>query len=243
MQSILMDLSLHHLRARERGVHKLVYWTVRAVLQPAIMIWFRLGRYAREHVPSEGGVILAANHKSFLDPFVIGVCVRRPVYFVAKQELFQKRWQGWLLNALGAFPVRRGESDEEMIETAKQIVARGDVVVIFPEGTRIRNPDVLGRPKRGVGRLVLEAGAPVVPIAVTGTDRTRRGWRIRPVKVRVRFGPALRYPSVETASPRLAARVTDRIWPCVELQWRWLRGLEHPPRPVEWLEHARRAAA
>jgi 1-acyl-sn-glycerol-3-phosphate acyltransferase len=238
-----MDLSIHHTRARERGVNKPVYWLVRAILQPAILVWFRVARYAREHVPSEGGVILAANHKSFLDPFVIGVCVRRPVYFVAKRELFDRRWQGWLLNALGAFPVRRGESDEEMLETAKHILRRGDVVVIFPEGTRIRTPDELGQAKRGVGRLVLETGVPVVPIALTGTERARRGWRIRPVKVRVRFGPALRYPRVDAASPRLAERVTERIWPCVELQWRWLRGLDHPPRPVEWLEQVRRAAA
>jgi 1-acyl-sn-glycerol-3-phosphate acyltransferase len=238
-----MDLSIHHARARERGVHKVVYWLVRAILQPAILVWFRVARFAREHVPSEGGVILAANHKSFLDPFVIGVCVRRPVYFVAKRELFDRRWQGWLLNALGAFPVRRGESDEEMLETAKHILRRGDVVVIFPEGTRIRTPDELGRAKRGVGRLVLETGVPVVPIALTGTERARRGWRIRPVKVRVRFGPALRYPRMDQASPRLAERVTERIWPCVELQWRWLRGLDHPPRPVEWLDQVRRAAA
>ena len=237
-----MELSIHHTRAREHGVNKPVYWLVRAVLQPAILLWFRLGRFGREHVPAEGGVILAANHKSFLDPFVIAVCVRRPVYFVAKRELFDRRWQGWLLNALGAFPIRRGESDGESMETALEILARGDVVVIFPEGTRIRNPYELGRAKRGVGRMVLETGAPVVPVAVTGTERARRGWRIRPVKVRVRLGPALRYPSVETASPRLAARVTERIWPCVELQWRWLRDLEQPPRPVQWLDQLRPAA-
>jgi len=237
-----MDLSIHHTRARERGVNRPVYWLVRAIVQPAIMVWFRLGRFGREHVPSEGGVILAANHKSFLDPFVIACCTRRPIYFVAKRELFDKRWQGWLLNALGAFPIRRGESDEESMATAKEIVGRGDAVVIFPEGTRIRRPDELGNAKRGVGRLVLETGAPVVPVAVTGTDRARRGWRIRPVKVRVRLGPALRYPSVETASPRLAGRVTERIWPCVELQWRWLRGLEQPPRPAQWLDQLRPAA-
>src|SRR3954447_17988072 len=174
-----MGLSLHHQRARERGVNKPVYWIVRAILQPAITLWFRLGRFGREHVPSEGGVILAANHKSFLDPFVIGCCVRRPVYFVAKRELFDRRWQGWLLNALGAFPVRRGESDEESIQTAKEIGGRGDVVVICRGGPRIRRPGELGGAGGGVGRLVLEPGAPVVPMAVTGPGGARRGWRIR----------------------------------------------------------------
>src|SRR3954467_5776949 len=161
-----MGLSLHHQRARERGVNKPVYWIVRAILQPAITLWFRLGRFGREHVPSEGGVIIAANHKSFLDPFVIACCTRRPIYFVAKRELFDKRWQGWLLNALGAFPIRRGESDEEAMATAKEVGGGGRAVVIFPEGPRIRRPDELGNAKRGVGRLVLEPGGPVVPGAV-----------------------------------------------------------------------------
>jgi glycerol-3-phosphate dehydrogenase (NAD(P)+) len=218
------DLSRYHERARLHGVNRLVYWIVRAAVQPAMRIWFRLERQGRENVPRRGPVILAANHRSFLDPFVVGVCLRRSVYFVAKQELFEKRWQGWILNALGAFPIRRGESDEESVATAKAILARGDAVVIFPEGTRIRTGS-LGRPKRGVGRLALESGAPVVPVAVTGTERVRRGWVIRPAKVRARCGRPLTFPRVATASPSLAGRVTERIWPCVELQWEWLGGL------------------
>ena len=113
-----------------------------------------------------------------------------------------------------------------MIETAKAILARGDIVLIFPEGTRTR-PGSLGKPKRGVGRLALETGAPVVPLAVIGTEAVRRGWRIRPHKVRIRAGPPLRFPVVEDPSPALAGAVTDRIWPCVMLQWEWLGGL--PP--------------
>jgi 1-acyl-sn-glycerol-3-phosphate acyltransferase len=221
-----MDHELLHRRARERGVNLAVYLIVRAVLQPFFHVYFRMVRIGREHIPARGPVIIAANHRSFLDPFVIGTMARRPLYYVAKQELFRNRLQAWLLNALGAFPVRRGASDEDMIGTAKAILARGDIVLIFPEGTRTR-PGSLGKPKRGVGRLALESGAPVVPVAVIGTEDVRRGWRIRPRKVRIRAGRALRFPKVEHASPALAGAVTHRIWPCVMLQWEWLGGL--PP--------------
>ncbi len=215
-----------HTRARESGVNQLVYWLVRGVLQPFFLVYFRMRRIGREHIPSTGPVIVAANHRSFLDPFVIATMARRPMYYVAKQELFRQRLVAWLLNALGAFPVNRGGSDAQMVTTAKAILGRGDIVLIFPEGTRIR-PGSLGKPKRGVGRLALETGAPVVPVAVLGTEAIRRGWRIRPHKVSIRAGRPLHFPKLEGASPGLAAAVTDRIWPCVMLQWEWLGGL--PP--------------
>jgi glycerol-3-phosphate dehydrogenase (NAD(P)+) len=215
-----------HARAREAGVNPLVYWLVRALLQPFFLTYFRMRQIGREHIPSTGPVIVAANHRSFLDPFVIATMARRPMYYVAKKELFRRRWVAWLLGALGAFPVDRGASDAEMITTAKAILGRGDIVLMFPEGTRIR-PGSLGKPKRGVGRLALETGAPVVPVAVFGTEAVRRGWRIRPHKVSIRAGRALRFPQLQGASPALATAVTDRIWPCVMLQWEWLGGL--PP--------------
>jgi glycerol-3-phosphate dehydrogenase (NAD(P)+) len=219
-------LAPYHERTRRRGVHKLVYWSFRALAQPALQLYFRARRIGREHIP-DGKVILAANHRSFLDPFIIGTCVRRPIYFVAKRELFENRLIGWFLNCLGAFPVRREESDEESVATALTLLERGEAVVIFPEGTRTRSGP-LRQPKRGVGRLALESGAPVVPIAIAGTERARRGWLIRPVRVALRCGRPLTYPKVEAPSPRLAREVTARIWPCIELQWAWLGG---PVRP------------
>ncbi len=221
-----MDHGALHERTRRRGVNPFVYGLVRGILQPFFHIYLRMGRIGREHIPARGPVIIASNHRSFLDPFLIATMVRRPMYYVAKKELFCHPVVTWMLSALGAFPVDRGAGDEEMIETAKAILARGGVVLMFPEGTRIR-PGPLAAPRRGVGRLALETGAPVVPVAVIGSEDVRRGWRIRPCKVRLRAGRPLRFPLVEDASPALAAAVTDRIWPCVMLQWEWLGGV--PP--------------
>src|SRR5215207_8730124 len=218
-------LNLYHERTRARGVNSLVYWPARLVIKTCILAFFRLRRLGREHIP-EGGVVLAANHRSFLDPFAIGCCIRRPIYFVAKQELFRNPLVGWFLNCLGAFPVRRGDADEESVHTALTLLERGSAVVVFPEGTRIRAGS-LGAPKRGVGRLALQSGAPVAPIAITGSERAREGWKIKPVKVHLRCGPPLTFPRVDDPSPFLAGEVTERIWPCVGLQWEWLGGL--PP--------------
>ncbi|HMJ02224.1 MAG TPA: 1-acylglycerol-3-phosphate O-acyltransferase [Conexibacter sp.] len=205
-------------------MNPILYWLIRGVLQPFFHLYFRLSRVGRENIPQDGPLIFTANHRSFLDPFVIGTMMRRPIYYVAKKELFRNRVQGWLLNSLGAFPVDRGNADQDMVETAKAILARGDCVLMFPEGTRVR-PGPPGPAKRGVGRLALETGVPVVPVAVIGTTDVRRGWRIRPRKVRIRAGRPLTFPQVEAPSRELAQAVTDRIWPFVMLQWEWLGGI------------------
>jgi 1-acyl-sn-glycerol-3-phosphate acyltransferase len=222
-------LAAYHRYTREHGVSWTLYLLARIFLTPFFLVYFRYGRTGREHArPVKGGLIVAANHRSFLDPFAIGGCLpwRRPMNYVAKFELFERRWQGWILSRLGAFPIRRGESDEEAMETARLIVERGGTCCIFPEGTRVRR-GTLGAPKRGVGRLALQTGAPVIPTAVLGTEKVRRGWRIRPRKVKVRLGRAMTFPRSEAPSPALAETVTSRIWPNVLLQWEDLGGL--PP--------------
>jgi 1-acyl-sn-glycerol-3-phosphate acyltransferase len=222
-------LASYHAYTRKHSVNWPLYILTRIFLEPFFFVYFRYARTGREHARHvKGGLIVASNHRSFLDPFVVGGCLpwRRPMNYVAKVELFRNPWQGWILSRLGAFPIRRGESDEESMETARMIVERGGTVCIFPEGTRIRR-GTLSTPHRGVGRLALQTGAPVIPTAVIGTEHVRRGWRIRPRKVRVRLGKAMTFPRAEEPSKALAETVTARIWPNVQLQWEDLGGL--PP--------------
>ncbi len=218
----------YHRFTREHGVNRPLYVLARMILQPCFFIYLRLSRIGREHARVRGPLIVASNHRSFLNPFVIGASLpwRRPLHYVAKAELFGPRWQGWILNRLGAYPVRRGQSDDETLTTSREVLERGGAICIFPEGTRIRTGS-LGRPKRGFGRLALESGAAVLPVAVHGSDQVRRGMVFRPRKVKVRAGRALTFPRTESPSPALANSVGARIWPAIELQWEWLGGL--PP--------------
>jgi len=221
-------LQSYHAYTRAHSVNWPLYLLARLAIVPFLLAYLRLGRAGREHGRVDGGLIVAANHRSFLDPFLIGASLpwRRPLNYVAKVELFERPWQGWLLSRLGAFPIRRGESDELAMETARLAVERGGTVCIFPEGTRIRR-GTLAAPRRGVGRLALQTGAPTIPAAVFGSERVRRGWRIRPRRVGVRLGRAMTFPTVERPSPPLAESVTARIWPNVLLQWEAMGGL--PP--------------
>lgn len=221
-------LQSYHDYTRAHGVNPILYILARIFMTPFFLTYFRYVRTGREHARLKGGLIVASNHRSFLDPFAIGGALpwRRPMSYVAKVELFERRWQGWILSRFGAFPIRRGESDEDAMETARLVVERGGAVCIFPEGTRIRSGS-LREPKRGVGRLALQTGAPVIPAAVLGTENVRRGWRIRPRRVKVRLGKAMTFPRAGDPSRGLASNVTARIWPNVELQWEDLGGL--PP--------------
>jgi 1-acyl-sn-glycerol-3-phosphate acyltransferase len=212
-----------HRLAREKGVSRPLYWIVRGLLEPFLRLWFRMHITGAEKIPREGPAILAPNHKSFWDSFFLAITTRRHLRFMGKNELFLKDPWGRMLVRLGAFPVRRGESDEDALETARTILSQGGLLALFPEGTRVRDPEGLGSPKRGAGRLALEAGAPLIPAAITGTEKLFAGPFPRPVRVQVAFGDAIEVAGLEP-TPEEAARITnEQLWPEVEEQFGGLR--------------------
>jgi len=211
-----------HRLAREKGVSRWRYTLVRGIASPLFRLYFRMHVSGADCIPGEGPAIVAPNHKSFWDSFFIGVCTRRHVRFMAKTELIQARY-GKLLVRLGAFPVRRGQADEDALETARVILRQGGLLALFPEGTRIRDPDNLGHPRRGAGRLALETGAPLVPCAITGTEKIFRGGFPVPRKVQVAFSPPIQVAELPSG-PEAAGELTEQIlWPEVEDEYRRLR--------------------
>ena len=183
-----------HERVR-RGRPDWVYTLVRMVLTPYLLILHRARALETRHVPEAGQVIIAPNHFSFLDHFFVAVYLRRKVQFMAKSQLFKRPMQ-FIYTHGGVFPVRRGYRDEEAFLTAHTVLARGDVVLMYPEGGRSRSGE-LGEPKPGIGRLALESGAPVVPTAIVGTAKVRNWKRLNFPNVTVLFGEPIRFEKVE----------------------------------------------
>lgn len=211
-----------HELSRKRGTSKLIYGSARVVLRPPAAIWYRLKVTGSEYVPTEGPAIIAPNHKSFYDSFFIGLATKRHLHFMAKTELFEGK-SAWLLSGLGAFPVRRGQADPDALETARLHLERGRVLALFPEGTRHRDPEQLRAPRKGAGRLAIEAQAPIVPCAITGTDRLFRGWFPRPVKVQVSFAPAIQPAQLEATPEAAADLIENQVWPQVEREFARLK--------------------
>lgn len=145
--------------------------TVKATLGRLLLAIYRVRFEGWENVPA-GGAILAGNHVSYLDPALLWCATPRVVHFVAKVELWDARWLGWLLDRFWAFPVKRESADREMIATAGDLLSRGELLGMFPEGTRKRDvsTDDLGEAHGGVAFLALRAGVPVVPVGIAGTD-------------------------------------------------------------------------
>jgi 1-acyl-sn-glycerol-3-phosphate acyltransferase len=211
-----------HRLAREKGVSGWLYALVRGIVAPMFRVYFRMHVSGTEHIPAEGAAIIAPNHKSFWDSFFIGVCTRRQLRFMAKTELIEARY-GRLLVRLGAFPVRRGQADADALETARTVLRQGGLLALFPEGTRVRDPDSLGHPHRGAGRLALEAGAPLVPCAITGTEKLFRAGLPMPRRVQVAFAEPIPVSDLAATPDAAGTLVSETLWPEVEGEYRRLR--------------------
>jgi 1-acyl-sn-glycerol-3-phosphate acyltransferase len=163
-----------------------------------------------EKVPGRGAVILAPNHFSFMDHFLMGCYIRRKVRFMAKSQLFKRPMQ-FIYTHGGVFPVRRGVGDEEMFVTARSILDRGAAITMYCEGGRSRTGKVGTQAKRGIGRLALETGAPVVPIAIYGSSHVRNWKRLQFPKVTVQYGEPICWEPVENPTREQQQAVADQV--------------------------------
>jgi 1-acyl-sn-glycerol-3-phosphate acyltransferase len=181
------------------------------VTGPPVWLIFRLRASGKEHIPRHGGFVLSANHLSNLDPWALGLPLfpSRQIRFMAKAELYRFPL-GPIIKAGGAFRVRRGEGDAEAIATAVQLAREGEVVAIFPEGTRRKKGLVKkreARPHTGAVRVALEAEVPLIPAAIAGTDRLSR---LGPL--RVAYGTPIELDDLRHRNARQAAEIgTERL--------------------------------
>jgi 1-acyl-sn-glycerol-3-phosphate acyltransferase len=175
---------------------------------------FRTRFVGAERVPS-GGAVLAGNHVSYLDPVLLWCGAPRPTHFMAKIELWQAaRWLAWALDQFWAFPVERAAADREAITTATRLLEGGELVGMFPEGTRKRDDaEALGEAHGGVAFIALRAGVPVIPVGIVGTEQAWPPGRRLPrlVRVTVRYGEPVRPEYFEGSRKERVAAMTAEI--------------------------------
>ena len=181
-----------------------LYSLTKSVLRPLTRTAFAVRVTGTENVPLDGGLVVAANHRSYLDPPLLGTWFPRTIHFMAKQELFKLPVLGPLIRTVHAFPVDRDRADVTAIREALRIIKRGDVVGIFPEGTR----NLVGEAQARGGAVLLAATAhcPIVPVALVNTQFAVR--RLRASKVEVRIGE----PMVLQGSERKATKAEIERW-------------------------------
>lgn len=176
----------------------MLYEVLRVLAALILRLFFRLEAHGIEHIPRRGPALLVANHSSVLDPPVVGAVALRPLYYLAKAELFRIPLFGAFFRAINVRPVERNGADPKALRLALRILKDGHALLVFPEGTR-GEEGVLRNAKGGAGMLALLSQAPVVPAYIEGSGRILPRGRVipRPGRVRVRFGPPLRFSSTE----------------------------------------------
>jgi 1-acyl-sn-glycerol-3-phosphate acyltransferase len=210
-----------HERARTREPDW-VYDLVRTLTSLYAWTFLRARPIGTVNVPGSGAVILAPNHFSFMDHFLVGCSIRRKVRFMAKSQLFKKPMQ-FVFTHGGVFPVRRGARDDETFITAEAIIAKRGAIAMYCEGGRSRTGKVAEQAKRGIGRLALDTGAPIVPIAIYGSSHVRNWKRLQFPRVTVQYGEPMRWERIEGSTREQQQAVADAV--LVEIR-RLYAGLE-----------------
>lgn len=187
-----------------------VYAITRIVLTTPLTLLYRFQVNGEVHWPRGGPAIIASNHSSNIDPCLVGVAYPGQIRWMAKAELWRVPLLGWLITRLGAFPVRRGESDREAIRRARQLLQEGWVVGMFPEGTRQRGGS-LGEAQAGVGLLALEPGVPVIPVRIRGNERIISGRRPHRPTITVTVGKPVDLDISGMSRGRAAHEASRRI--------------------------------
>ncbi len=199
--------------AARRGVGW-TYTFVRTLISVPTLLVYRVRAIGRENVPRSGPILLAPNHFSQMDHFFIGLYLRRKIRFMAKSQLFGPPLLTYIYKHGGVFPIRRGHHDEEAFKTVFTILDQAGMLLVYAEGGRSRTGE-LGKARPGIGRIALEAGVPVVPIAIHGSAKVRRWKRLRFPKVTVQYGEPLTFSVEPAPSParqlEVAGEVFDRV--------------------------------
>ncbi len=206
------------------------------VIRPLLHLLYRPENEGWEHVPAEGPAILASNHESIVDPFVLGVATRRVIHYMAKAELFRYPVLKQVMIGFGVFPVERGAGDGGAISRGRELLEQGELIGIFPQGTCL--PYRIRPYRRGAARLALETATPIVPVCMIGTERILRPGKpkLGLPKVQIRVAPPI---AVERAdpTPEAAAALTARIERTIEelrgdyvQQHAWREGEFRPKR-------------
>lgn len=198
-----------------RSFLDVIAYAIRGTLGWLVLRAFRTRSLRRENVPPKGqGAILAGNHVSYADPMLLWCAAPRRTHFMAKAELWQIKPLGWALDLLWAFQVHRGAADRQAIQTATEMLGSGELVGIFPEGTRTRgDSDELGEAQGGVAFIAIRANAPVVPVGIANTDKIMPPGRriMRFPRVTIVYGTPIHPDDVEGATrrERVAAMTTE----------------------------------
>jgi 1-acyl-sn-glycerol-3-phosphate acyltransferase len=179
----------------ENDISDRLYFSLRAVLRGIARLYWRVEVRGAEHVPAQGPVILCPVHRSFMDFLVAAQVTRRKLYYMAKDDLWHNERFGRFLDSVGAFPVDRTGADRQAMARSQAVLERGDVLVLFPEGTRRAGP-VIEQLHEGAAFLAIRTGAPIVPIGIGGTaEAMPKGSKfVRPVKVHVVVGRPIAPP-------------------------------------------------